>query len=182
MDAEQNRARILAGARAAFASDGLDLPMRDLARRLDLGVATIYRHFPSRQDLVSAVLVEEVVRCGQEMRAALADPDPSRALRGTIVRFGQRQVDDRGLNEALLGSHSAGAAFAEQRREHAEGFASLVERARADGGLREGVSVEAARVALMAITSFRVLPTERASAAVDTLTAVLLAGLMKRAE
>jgi AcrR family transcriptional regulator len=181
-DAEQNRVRILAGARAAFASDGLDLPMRDLARRLDLGVATIYRHFPSRRDLIAAVLVEEVARCGEEMRGDLADPDPCRALRGAIVRFGRRQVDDRGLNEALLGSHAAGIPFVEQRREHAEAFASLVERARAEGGLRDGVSVEAARVALMAIASFRVPPTERAAAVVATLTAVLIAGLMNEAQ
>ncbi|WP_425551261.1 hypothetical protein [Actinoallomurus vinaceus] len=44
---------------------------------------------------------------------------------------------DRGLNEALLGSHAAGAALAEQRRAHAEAFAQLVERARHDGAVRQ---------------------------------------------
>jgi AcrR family transcriptional regulator len=135
-------------ARAAFAADGLDLPVREIARRAGMGVATVYRHFPSRQDLISAVLAEEVTRCEEEMRAALADPDSGRALRGTIQRFGERQVRDRGLNEALLGSHAAGAAFAEQRRAHAEAFAQLVMRARADGAVREQVSVEDARIAL----------------------------------
>src|SRR4051795_4445284 len=101
-------------ARTAFAADGLDLPVREIARRAGMGVATVYRHFPSRQDLLSAVLAEQVTRCGEEMWAALADPDSRRALRGAIVRFGERQVCDRGLNEALLGSHAAGAAFAER--------------------------------------------------------------------
>lgn len=176
-DAEHNRQRILDGARSAFAADGLDLPVREIARRLGLGVATIYRHFPSRQDLVAAVLADEVARCGDEMRAALADADAGRALRSTILRFGERQARDRGLNEALLGSHAAGAAFADQRRDHADAFARLVERARDAGALREPVSVEDARVTLMAIASFRALPAERASVAIGRLTDLLLVGV-----
>jgi AcrR family transcriptional regulator len=177
-DAEDNRRHLLEVARTAFAADGLEVPVREIARRAGMGVATVYRHFPSRQDLLSAVLTEHVARCGEEMRAALADPDSSRALRDTILRFGERQAHDRGLNEALLGSHAAGAEFAEQRRAHTEGFARLVERARADGALRERVTVEDARIALMAITSFRALPAERAPAVIGRLTDLLLAGVL----
>lgn len=176
-DAERNRAHIMQVARAAFAEDGLDLPMREVARRAGVGVATIYRHFPARQDLLSAVLAEQVDRCEQDMRAALADPDAGRALRGVILRFGRQQVHDRGLNEALLGSHAAGAAFAEQRRAHSEAFAHLVDRARACGAVREQVTVQDARIALMAIASFRALPADKASTAVEKLTELLLAGL-----
>jgi len=86
-------------------------------------------------------------------------------------------VHDRGLNEALLGAHTAGAAFAEQRRAHTEAFAYLLERARADGAVRGRVSVQDARIALMAITSFRALPADRASDATRRLTGLLLAGL-----
>jgi hypothetical protein len=124
------------------------------------------------------VLAEQVTRCEEEMQAALADSDSRRALRGTILRFGERQVHDRGLNEALLGSHAAGAAFAEQRRAHAEAFAQLVQRARDDGAVRGQVSVEDARIALMAITSFRTLPAEKASSAIRKLTDLLLTGLL----
>jgi AcrR family transcriptional regulator len=177
-DAERNRGHIAEVARAAFAADGLDVPMREIARRAGMGVATIYRHFPSRQDLLATVLAEQVARCDEEMRAALADPDSGRALRGTIRRFGERQVLDRGLNEALLGSHAAGAAFAEQRREHAAAFATLVERAREDGLIRGRVSVEDARVALMAIASFRALPAEQASPAIRRLTDLLLTAVL----
>jgi AcrR family transcriptional regulator len=178
IDADRNRAHLLTVARAAFAADGLDLPMREIARRAGMGVATLYRHFPARPDLISAVLTEQVARCGETMQTALADPDSRRALRGAIERFGQQQVRDRGLNEALLGSHAAGAAFAEQRRAHADGFAQLVERARADGVVREWVSVEDARIALMAITSFRSLPAERAESTIRALTDLLLAGVL----
>lgn len=178
-DAADNRQRILTGARTAFAADGLDLPMRELARRLDLGVATVYRHFPSREELVSTVLTAEVAQCAEDLRSALADPDPARALRETIVRFGDRQVMNRGLNEALLGRHAAGAAFADQRREHAAGFARLVQRAHDDQALRARVTLEDARAALTAIASFRALPADRAGQAVRRLTDLLLTALFE---
>ncbi|WP_329139747.1 TetR/AcrR family transcriptional regulator [Streptomyces sp. NBC_01476] len=177
-DAERNRTHLVAVARDAFAADGLDLPVREIARRAGVAVATVYRHFPSRQDLLSAVLAEQARRCGAEMRAALADPDPRRALRGTIIRFAEGQTRNRGLNEALLGAHPAGAAFAEQRRAHAEAFARLVDRARDGGAVRGGVSVEDTRIALMAIASFRALPAEKATPAIRRLTDLLLAGVL----
>jgi AcrR family transcriptional regulator len=177
-DAEHNERRIVEVAWAAFAADGLDLPVREIARRAGMGVATIYRHFPSREDLIATVLAEQVARCEQEMRAALADPDSRRALRGTIIRFAERQVLDRGLNRPLLGSHAAGAAFAEQRHAHARAFAELVKRARHDGAVRQEVSVDDARIALRAIGSFHALPAERATSAIPRLTNLLLSGIL----
>jgi AcrR family transcriptional regulator len=170
-DAEDNRRHVVAVARAAFAADGVDLPVREIARRAGFGVATVYRHFPSRQDLVSAVLAEQVARCGADMRAALADPDPRRALSDTVRRFGERQVSDRGLTEALFRERTA---FADQFRAHAEGFALLVRRARDHGALREHVTVQDARLALTAISSARALPPQ----AVRKLTDLLLAGVL----
>lgn len=82
------------------------------------------------------------------------------------------------FNEALLGAHAAGAAFADQRRAHAEAFARLVERAREDGAVRGQVTVEDARVALIAITSFQTFPAEKASPAIRKLTEMLLAGVL----
>ena len=176
-DAERNRRHVVAVAGEAFAADGLDLPVREIARRAGVGVATVYRHFPARPDLVTAVLAERVRACEAEMRAALADPDPGRALRGTILRFAERQVGERGLNEALLGAHAAGAAFAEQRRAHARALEVLVERARGAGAVRAEVTVEDVRVGLLAIASFRALPPRRAAAAIRRLADLLLAGL-----
>jgi AcrR family transcriptional regulator len=162
---------ILAVAQSAFAADGVELPVREIARRAGMGVATVYRHFPSRQELLTAVLTEHVARCEADMRAALADPDPSWALRRLIVRFGERQVHDRGLNEALLSPDSP---FAAQRRAHADAFAELVRRA----SLRDGADINDARIALTAIASFRSLPPERATVAIRRLTGLLIASLI----
>jgi len=176
-DAQATRARLVAVGRTAFGADGLDVPIRAIAARAGVGAATVYRHFPSRQDLVAAVLAEHVAACEAEMASALADPDPGHALRVTLLRFAERQVQDRHLNAALLGGHPAGEPFAQARRAHADAFATLVDRARAVDAVRPGVTVADARVALMAMTAFRALPAERASAVVGRLTGLLLAGI-----
>ncbi len=129
-DAARNRQHMVTVARAAFVDGGLELPVREIAQRAGLGVATVYRHFPTRAELVAAVLAEHVAACRADMRAALTDPDAWHALSGTIRRFAEHQVTHRRLNEALFGSRSAAAAFAEDRRVHAQALDQLVERAR----------------------------------------------------
>ncbi|MBM0206678.1 TetR/AcrR family transcriptional regulator [Micromonospora sp. STR1s_5] len=69
-DARFNRDRVVAAAREAFASAGLEVPMREVARRAGVGVATLYRHFPTRTELVATVLAERVDDCGVRMRRA----------------------------------------------------------------------------------------------------------------
>jgi AcrR family transcriptional regulator len=178
-DARRNRRHILGVAHRAFAEHGLDLPMREIVRRAEVGAATLYRHFPARQELLVAVLDEEVDNCERMMGLALEDPDPWRALIGTMHDFGDRQVRNRGLNEALVGSHSAGARFAGRRTAHAEALGVLVDRARADGALRQGVSVQDVRIALRAVASFRThsLPRERAIIVTRRLADLLIAGI-----
>ncbi|MEV4077435.1 TetR/AcrR family transcriptional regulator [Nonomuraea fuscirosea] len=177
-DAAHNRRHIVTVARDAFAADGVDLTMREIARRAGLGPATVHRHFPSRTDLVSAVLTEHVARCRADMRAALDDPDPWRALRTTIRHFAERQLRDRGLNEVLFGPRAAPAtAFADDRRAQADALAQLVRRARRSGAVRADVSVEDVRVGLAALSSFRSLPPERALTSMRRLEHLLLAGL-----
>jgi AcrR family transcriptional regulator len=121
-----NRERVMSAARSAFAGDGLEAPIREVARRAGVGVATVYRHFPTRTDLITAVLSERIAACRGEMLHALEDPDPWQALSGTILRFAERQIRDRGLNEALLGSHEAGLEFRRERKEHATALETLV--------------------------------------------------------
>jgi AcrR family transcriptional regulator len=167
VDAEHNRRHLVAVAHEAVARRGPDVTVREIARRAGLAPATVHRHFPSRGDLLAAVLAAQVERCEDQLRAALADPDSRRALTRTFHRFGEWQVRERGLVDAL-GTE----AFADRRRAHAEAFARLVERARRDGVLRPRVSVEDTRVALMAIPSATALP------AVRRLTGVVLTGLL----
>ncbi|MCR6488058.1 TetR/AcrR family transcriptional regulator [Amycolatopsis sp. OK19-0408] len=173
-DAERNRRHLVAVAHQAFARHGTDLPVREIARRAGLAPATVHRHFPSREDLVDAVFARRAEACGQQLAAALDDPDSRRALSRTFHRFGEWQVGEGPLTDAML----ARPAYAALRREHTDAFTRLVERAGADGVLKPGISVEDVRIALMALTSVRALPRGEAPVAVRRLTAVLLAGLV----
>ncbi len=164
-DAEHNRRHLVAVAHTAFAERGPDVPVREIARRAGLAPATVHRHFPSRDDLLAAVLAGQADRCERELSAALADPDSRRALTRTFHRFGEWRVREPGLIEAM-----GGPGFADRRRAHAEAFARLVDRARADGVLRPRVSLDDVRVALLAIPS--------AGPAARRLPAVLLTGLL----
>jgi AcrR family transcriptional regulator len=173
-DARDNRERVLTAARETFAADGVEAPMRAVARRAGIGVATLYRHFPARGELVTAVLAERVDACGRRMRLALDDPDPWRALSGVVLEFADRQIHDRALNEVLLGSVDA---FPDQRREHGQALNVLVGRARAAGVLRAGVDAGDIRAGLLAIASLRRLPPPTSAQVIGKLAQVILAGL-----
>lgn len=85
-DAQDNRDRILAVAREAFAAEGLDVPMRALARRAGVGPATLYRRFPTKEALVVEVFAEQMAACTAAVDAGLADPDPWRGSAGRSRR------------------------------------------------------------------------------------------------
>ena len=59
-DARANRDRILAAARAAFAAGGVDVPVEEIAERAGVGMGTLYRRFPTKHDLVEAVIEESL--------------------------------------------------------------------------------------------------------------------------
>ena len=68
-DARRNRERILAAATAAFAADGLSVPLDEIARRAGVGPGTLYRHFPAKEALWEAVLHDRLQRLADEAEA-----------------------------------------------------------------------------------------------------------------
>ena len=89
-DAQRSRGRLLDAARRLFIEVGVGAPLEAIARRADVGIATLYRHFPHRVALVTAVAVDVMARTGAEGRAALAEePDGFTALR----RYMHRALD-----------------------------------------------------------------------------------------
>jgi AcrR family transcriptional regulator len=178
-DAELSEQRILAAARRGFAQEGLDLPVREIARRAGVGPATVYRHFPSRSDLLHAVLAAHVAACQADLRAVQDDPDPWRALSSVVRSFAGHQLTDGRLNEVLLGSHPAAQAFTDERRAHARALERIVTRAREAGVLRVGVDVRDVRAGLLAISSLGVLPAATAPDTIARLAELLLAGLSR---
>lgn len=100
-DARRNYDRLLAAAADLFAERGAGASLEEIARRADVGIGTLYRHFPTRQALLEAVYVDEV----EEMaRAAggLADLEPWEALRTWLRRYVGYAATKRALAEEML--------------------------------------------------------------------------------
>lgn len=111
-DARRNEEALLDAAAAAFVVAGVDVPVREVAQRAGVGVATIYRHFPTRADLVVAVYrhqVEACVAAGPELLAA--SDSPAAALDRWIDLFVDFLVTKHGLAEALQSDDAAFAAL-----------------------------------------------------------------------
>ncbi|NYT96111.1 TetR/AcrR family transcriptional regulator [Salinispora sp. H7-4] len=101
-DARRNEQSLLDAAAAAFLDAGVDAPVRDIAARAGVGVGTIYRHFPTRADLVIAVYRHQVDAAAEAGPTLLASSDtPSAALAQWIDLFVDFLVTKHGLAEAL---------------------------------------------------------------------------------
>jgi AcrR family transcriptional regulator len=107
-DARRNEATLLDAAAAAFVASGVDVPVRDIATRAGVGVGTIYRHFPTRADLIVAVYRHQVEACAAAGPALLADSGtPHAALARWINLFVDFLVTKHGLAEALQSDKAA---------------------------------------------------------------------------
>jgi AcrR family transcriptional regulator len=101
-DARRNRQRIVSAARRCMASRGLDAQMEEIARRAGVGVGTVYRHFPTKDELVDALAGERFERLRELALEALADDDPWRSFERFIREAAQIQTEDRALSEVLV--------------------------------------------------------------------------------
>ncbi|WP_433286603.1 TetR/AcrR family transcriptional regulator [Micromonospora sp. CA-244673] len=107
-DARRNEQTLLDAAAAAFLVSGVDVPVRDIAARAGVGVGTIYRHFPTRADLVVAVYRHQVEACAEAGPALLASSaSPHAALARWIGLFVDFLVTKHGLAEALQSDDAA---------------------------------------------------------------------------
>src|ERR1044072_7331052 len=137
IDAERNRGRIIAAARTFFGRNGLNASMASVAREAGVGIATLFRHFPRKEDLVAAVFADRMKAYAQATTEALADPDPWHGFTGYVEDVCAMQAADRGLAAALTMSFP-GVPELEQRHARAyEGFLELIGRAKNSGQLRE---------------------------------------------
>ena len=141
-DARRNRERILQSARAAFAESGADAQIDDVARHAGVGVGTVYRHFPTKQALLTE-LVRQTFRLftGWAREALEAGGEPFALIEGLLRRIAETAAGDVGVQYALTSS-AAQAARSEAQAEQDELIAVIAEltgRARRAGTIRPGI-------------------------------------------
>jgi AcrR family transcriptional regulator len=107
-DARHNVDALLEAAKTVFVDAGVDAPVRSIAERAGVGVGTLYRHFPLRSDLISAVFRREIDACVAAATEIEAAYPPGEALDQWIMRYTQFVATKRGLAAAL---HSGDAAY-----------------------------------------------------------------------
>jgi AcrR family transcriptional regulator len=144
-DALQNRSRIVEAARRLLAERGPDVPVAVIARHAGVGVATLYRRFPTRESLVAEVLADQFAACVSVVDEALANPDPWRGFCTVIEKMCARHVSDRAFSAAVPGVIDV-----EEGNRATRGFAELTRHAKASGLLRADFAPEDLTLLLMA--------------------------------
>ena len=100
-DAERNRRRLLDAAAEVFGERGLDVGVAEIAQRAGVGRGTLFRNFPTKEDLIAAIVVDQMNDAAQRGRALLDAPDPGAALFEFLDDMAGRQQRARALFEAV---------------------------------------------------------------------------------
>jgi AcrR family transcriptional regulator len=141
-DAQANRDRIVAAARAAFATDGIEVSVEEIARRAAVGMGTLYRHFATKEDLVDAVLEETFDQIVGAAEQALTEEDAWRGLCSFFEHFFALHVKNRGLKD-MLATQAHGRERADAMRARMRPLVRrLVKRAQKQGALRADFAPE----------------------------------------
>jgi AcrR family transcriptional regulator len=152
-DACRNRDAIVSAAREVFARQGLRAPLEDIARQAGVGIATLYRRFPSRERLVAAAFIEKVSQYADAASEARHNADPWDGFAGFVRRISELQADDRGLSDLLSMTLPASEDVERVRARAHEHVAELIERAKATGRLRPDFAAEDLMLMLIANAS-----------------------------
>jgi AcrR family transcriptional regulator len=164
-DAQRNRDAIVAAARQLFCDQGLETPLEEIARRAQVGIATLYRRFPSRVELLDAVLADTVGAHIEVAEQALAMEDPWEGFAFFLEETCRLQATDRGLNDAMGMRFPRTPALEAARRRLYEYGGQLIARAQQAGQLRADLTQE--DLALVTWANSRILQAARAAGAPD---------------
>jgi AcrR family transcriptional regulator len=176
-DAARNRARLLAAAKSVFSAGGPEASLEAVARRAEVGIGTLYRHFPTREALFEAVYRHEVDELAALAELLRRDAPPAEALRRWVRANVEFVATKKGMAAALaLAAHNKDlSAYSFDRLTKAA--AALLERARDAGALRVELGPEEVFRALIGMCLVHDQPGWQAS--VMRLMDVFLDGMLK---
>nr|WP_217913774.1 TetR/AcrR family transcriptional regulator [Miltoncostaea marina] len=152
-DARRNRERIVAAASELFAEHGADLCVDEIARRAGVGHATVFRRFPTKDDLVLAMFEERLADAAAAVEEAARADDPWEALVAAMAVIAERQACDRGMKDAATSRMIGSPRLREARRRITAPFGDLLRRAQAAGVVRADLEPEDVIFLVTAATS-----------------------------
>lgn len=141
-DARRNRELILAAADAAFAEEGLGVPVDEIARRAGVGAGTLYRHFPTKEVLFEAVVVAHMDRLAEYGRGLASSDHPDEALFEFMDRLATEAASKRNLIDALSGAgYDIKTSASESKAAVESVFKQLLSQAQSAGRIRADIQV-----------------------------------------
>jgi AcrR family transcriptional regulator len=141
-DARRNREKVLAAARAVFAEQGVDAQMDDVARHADVGVGTVYRHFPTKDALLNALSDELFAVVAVYTRNQLTLDDPWEAFTRAMWFGAEKTAGDRAFAEILSATRPGMARTCPGKEDLLITIAELMERCKAAGKMRADAMVD----------------------------------------
>ena len=142
-DARRNREAVLRTAMRVFTEDGLETPLSRIAQRAGVGAGTVYRHFPSKEILVEAVLAEYVDGLARAADRWAARAAPGDALLGFLFEAIEKSAGRKRICEALTADKSwPRATFAAAARRFGEASERLLDNAKRSGAIRADVEAD----------------------------------------
>jgi AcrR family transcriptional regulator len=142
-DAVRNRERVLEAAKAVFSAGGPDASLEAVAKRAGVGIGTLYRHFPTREELFEAVYRREVEQLGELAEQLKSEPDPVEALRRWLRSNLEFVATKKGMLAALqLVAYGSSELQAYSFDRLTKAVGALLTRAAAAGEIRADISAE----------------------------------------
>jgi AcrR family transcriptional regulator len=164
-DAQRNRDAIVAAARQVFCDHGLEAPLEQIARRAGVGIATLYRRFPSRAALLDAVLTDNLQAHIDAAERALTADDPWEGFASYLEASCRLQATDRGLSDVMGMRFPRATAVEAAKTRLFEVLGQVIDRAQRSGQLRADLTLE--DLAFLNWANARILPAVRAAGAPD---------------
>jgi AcrR family transcriptional regulator len=149
-DAERNRSRLVSAAGEVFAEQGLDAPLEDIAERAGVGIATLYRRFPTREELIAATYEAKMADYANTVEEALRAPDTWAGFSGCVERMCAMQAENRGFTSVITMPLPISTEALALRDRAKAALHTLVQRAQEEGVLREDFTPEDVPLLLMA--------------------------------
>jgi AcrR family transcriptional regulator len=153
-DARRNRERIMSSGRELFARDGPEAQMDEIAARAGVGIGTVYRHFPTKEALLTAMVRERFQEFAEIATLAEDTVDPREALETVMLRSAEAVEGDMGFQLAMMGSNQLEwEGIEEQKAVLAAVVTRIISRAVAAGAVRDDFGFDDFAMVMCGITS-----------------------------